>query len=188
MLWNDPKHRGPVENGPRARHNSGPRDLSRIRLVVMHDTEGGTARSVAAYFASQGSRASTHWAVDEDRAVRCLPDDIVPWGAPGANQDGIHIEQCGYARWSRLEWFRHQATLKRAAWVAAKACVKYGIPPRWLTDRELADHVTEGLTTHAQVSKVFRGSDHTDPGPHFPKGYFILLVKRRVKWLERERV
>lgn len=189
MLWNDPKHRAPVETGPRARHDSGPRDPSRIRLIVMHDTEGGTARSVAAYFASGSARASTHWVVDETRAVRCLPDDVIPWGAPGANTDGIHIEQCGWARWSKLEWFKHQSTLKRSAWVAARAAHKYGIPVRWLTDRQLGNHVTEGFTYHAQVTRVFGGgSGHTDPGPNFPKSYWLWLVKRRVKWIERDRL
>lgn len=187
MLWNDPKHRGPVERGPTARHNSGHRDPSQIRLVVMHDTEGGTARSVARYFASRSARASTHWVVDETRAVRCLADDVVPWGAPGANTDGIHIEQCGFASWSRVTWYRHQATLKRAAWVAARASVDHRVPVRWLTDRQLRDGVSEGFTTHAQVSRVFRGSGHWDPGKGWPARYFLWLVKRRVKWLKAGR-
>lgn len=182
-VWRDPKHAGPVKNGPRAKHDSGPRDPSSIRLVVMHDTEGGTARSVAAYFASSSSRASTHWVVDEKEAIRCLPDDVVPWGAPGANRDGIHIEQCGYARWSLKQWYQHQATLKRAAWVAARTCHRYGIPVRWLTDKQLRNGVSEGLTYHGQVSRVFGGSGHWDPGPNFPKTYFLRMVKRRVKWL-----
>lgn len=186
-MWNDPKHRAPVEVGPRAAHDSGRRDPNTIRLVVMHDTEGGTARGVAAYFASGSARASTHFVVDEERAVRCLPDDVVPWGAPGANRDGIHIEQCGWAKWSRLAWFRHQSTLKRAAWVAARSCHDHGIPARWLTDKQLADGDTAGVTYHAQVSRVFRGSGHTDPGPNYPYGYFIRLVKRRVRWLEQGR-
>lgn len=185
MIWNDPKHRGPTRTGPRASHDSGVRDPSTIRLVVMHDTEGGTAQSVSSYFASRSSAASTHWVVDEKEAVRCLPDDVVPWGAPGANRDGIHIEQCGWARWSVKDWFVHQSTLKRSAWVAARTCHRYRIPVRWLTDRQLRDGVSEGLTYHGQVSKVFRGSDHSDPGPNFPKGYFLRLVKRRVKWIER---
>lgn len=182
----DPKHRAPVEIGPRAAHDSGPRDPSQIRLIVMHDTEGGTARGVAAYFASGAARASTHWVVDQERAVRCLPDDRIPWGAPGANRDGIHIEQCGWGRWTRKLWFVHQATLKRAAWVAARACVQYRVPARWLTDRQLADGTSEGLTTHAQVSGVFKGSGHWDPGPGYPSGYFLRLVRRRVAWLREE--
>jgi hypothetical protein len=186
MRWTDPKHRGPVVNGPRAKHDSGARNPSTIRLVVMHDTEGGTARSVAAYFASASSAASTHWVVDDKEAIRCLPDDVIPWGAPGANRDGIHIEQCGWARWTLKEWFVHQSTLKRSAWVAARACVRYGIPVRWLTDKQLAGGVAEGLTYHAQVSRVFRGSDHSDPGPNFPRGYFLRLVKRRVGWIKSD--
>lgn len=193
MLWKDPKHRGPVKNGPKAVYHGASRWPGSIRLVVIHDTEGGgfpkqpPARGVANYGASRSARASWHVTVDETEAIRCLPDDVVAWAAPGANTDGLQLEICGHARWSRLQWFRHQATLKRSAWVVARWCVLYGIPARWLTDRQLADRASEGLCTHAQCSRVFRGSDHTDPGPNFPAGYFLWLVKRRVKWIRQER-
>lgn len=195
MLWNDPKHRGPVEQGPRCSYHGPPRDPSNIRVVVIHDTEGSprafprqpSARAIARYGASSAAGASWHFTVDQERLVRCLPDDVVAWTNPGVNYEGLSIEICGYARWTRLHWFRHQATLKRAAWQTARWCVRYGIPARWLTDRQLRDQVTDGLSTHAQVSRVFRRSDHTDPGPNFPRGYFLWLVKRRVKWLRQER-
>src|SRR6187431_3371242 len=36
----------------RAAHDSGPRQASSIRQIVVHSTEGGTAASVAAFFAT----------------------------------------------------------------------------------------------------------------------------------------
>jgi hypothetical protein len=186
MLWNDPKHRGPVKRGPRIPYNGGARDPYSVRLIVIHDTEGGTAMGVARWGANQRN-ASWHCTVDDNEVVRSLEDGVVAWAAPGANTDGLQLEICGYAKWSKLQWFRRQATLKRSAWQVARWCVKYGIPPRWLSDKQLRDKVSEGLITHAQCSKVFGGSSHWDPGPGFPKGYFIWLVKRRVKWLKAGR-
>lgn len=193
MLWNDPKHRGPVERGPAYTYVGGYRSPAEIRVIVIHDTEGSarafptqpSARAIARWGAG-AKTASWHFVVDENVLIRCVPDDIVAWTAPGANGDGLNIEICGYARWSKFQWFKHQATLKRAAWQVARWCVLYNIPPRWLSDRQLRDGVSEGLVTHAQVSEVFKKSDHSDPGPNFPKGYFLWLVKRRIKWLRRE--
>src|SRR5262245_31014112 len=138
MLFNDPKHRGPTTFGPKCSYHGPPRDPSVIRLVVIHDTEGSArqfpsqprAAAIARYGASSVAKASWHFTVDETTLIRCLPDDVVAWCAPGANYDGLHIEICGYARWSRLAWFKHQSTLKRAAWQAARWCVAYNIPPR----------------------------------------------------------
>ena len=133
-MLHDKRHRAPVVIGPRCVFHGPRRWPGQIRRVVIHDAEGSTAAGVAAYGASRSAKASWHWAVDDKQAIRCLPDDVVAWAAPGANNDGIQIELCGFARWSKPTWYRHQATLKRGAWVAAEACVNYGIPVRWLTD------------------------------------------------------
>jgi N-acetylmuramoyl-L-alanine amidase CwlA len=186
MIWNDPKHRGPITHGPHISYNGGYRPESKIRLVVIHDAEGANAKGVAAYGASGQKNASWHMTVDDDYLIRQLPDNMVAWAAPGANNDGLQLEICGYARWSKLTWYRHQATLKRAAWQTARWCFDHGIPARYLTDSQLSKGY-EGITFHAQVSHVYRGSDHTDPGPNFPKRYFLFLVQRRLKWIKQGR-
>lgn len=185
MLWNDPKHRGPIERGPRIAYNGGARHPSSIRLIVIHDAEGANAKGVASYGASGQRNASWHMTVDDNHLIQQLEDDVIAWAAPGANRDGLQLELCGYARWSKLDWYRHQATLKRAAWQVARWCVKYKIPVRWLSTKQLRDEVSEGITTHVDVNRAFRGSDHTDPGKGFPRAYFLYLVKRRVKWLKQ---
>src|SRR5215510_4526618 len=96
----------------RAFHHSGARPLSAIKWIVMHSTEGDTALGAAAWFANPASGGSAHLCVDDRYCFRTLPDGIIPWAAPGANTQGFHIEQAGYARWTSLIWSsKHRATL-----------------------------------------------------------------------------
>jgi hypothetical protein len=159
----------------RAFHDSGPRDTAVIIWVVMHSTEGGTAESVARYFTSRLAGGSTQLVVDDDACYRCLPNDVIPWGAPGANTKGFHIEQCGYAHWTAAEWAAHDRTLDRAAYKAAFHCHKFGIPPVFVGHAGLlARH--PGITTHAECTKAF-GGDHTDPGLGWPRAVFMAKVQ-----------
>lgn len=170
----------------RARHDSGARKASSIRLVVIHSAEGSSAAGVASFFAGS-AQASTQLAADGKECWRMLPDLVIPWGAPGANSDGLHIEICGFAKWDRNEWLQHEKMLRRSAWKVAKWCWQYGIPVRWLTDKQLANGTARGLTQHIQVSRVFKGSDHWDPGPHFPSDTFIKWVKEYLAEIKDER-
>jgi len=167
-----------------ASQRSGERPLKDIRLIVMHDTEGGTAESIARYFASASAGGSTHLVVDDVECYRCLANTMVPWGAPGANYQGFHIEQCGYARWSAVIWRSHLRTLKRAAYKAAFHCVKFDIPAVFLDAVDLKAG-RKGITTHAECTKAFGpSSGHTDPGPFWPRRLFMSLVRKYVVELD----
>jgi hypothetical protein len=160
----------------RARRDSGPRKASSIRHVVVHSTEGGTAASVAAYFATT-ARASTQLVVDEVECYRCVPDLVIPWGAPGVNATGLHVELCGFARWTRETWLAHDATLHRSAAKAALWCWTFGIPRRWLTVDELRAGKS-GLCRHSDASRAFPTRDpHSDPGPGFPRDVYLDYVR-----------
>jgi hypothetical protein len=170
----------------RARHDSGPRQARWLRHVVIHSTEGGTAASVAAFFATS-AQASTQLVVDDRECYRCVPDLVIPWGAPGVNRDGLHIEHCGFARWSRAEWLRHLPTLERSAAKAARWAWQYRIPRRWLTVAELRAG-RAGFCTHVDATRAFPGnSGHTDPGDGFPKDVYLALVRRFYRELAAER-
>lgn len=170
----------------RAAHDSGWRRPSSIRHVVIHSTEGGTAASVAAMFASESARASTHFAIDDLGCYRMLPDLVIPWGAPGVNTSGLHIEHCGFARWSRAEWLEHDRTLRRSAYKAARWCWLYRIPRRWLTPEEVAGGV-RGFLCHSDATKAFSTpGGHTDPGPGFPRDLYMKWVKAYYSTLRRE--
>lgn len=179
----DAKHRKPVEIGPRCKHDGGPRRASQIRYIVIHDAEGANARGVAAYGATTDRVVSWHVTCDDNVLIRCLPDLTIAWAAPPCNTNGLQIELAGFASYSKLQWYLHQGTLKRAAWQVAKWCNTYDIPPRWLTHAELDEGEDKGIVTHALVSEVFRESTHSDPGKNFPKTYFLRMVKRRMRWL-----
>lgn len=160
----------------RAKHDSGPRQAAWIRHVVIHSTEGGTAASVAAFFATT-AQASTHLVIDERDCYRCVPDLVIPWGAPGVNRSGLHIEHCGFARWSRAEWLRHRPTLERSAAKAALWCWTYKIPRRWVTPAELKAG-RAGLCTHADATTAFPpNGGHHDPGVGFPRDLYLELVQ-----------
>ena len=168
----------PCNRAYRAAHDSGPRSLSAISLVVIHDTEGGSAQGIARYFAHPPNAdvGSTHLVIDDKACYRCLPDAVIPWAAPGANVSGFHIELCGYARWSRLVWSSHRAMLERAAFKSAYHLRKFHLPPVFRTASELQRKLP-GVTTHAEVTKAFRLSDHSDPGRFWPRRYFMGRVR-----------
>lgn len=159
-----------------AYRKDGTRPLSAIKLIVMHDTEGGTARSIARYFQSSTAGGSTHLVVDDNECFRTLRNQDVPWGAPGSNYNGFHIEQCGYAKWSLAIWTRHTKTLRRAAYKAAFHCVKFGIPPVWVGAAGIKAG-KRGVTTHAEVTKAYPAGNHTDPGPFWPRRRFMRYVR-----------
>ena len=159
----------------KAYRTSGYRPLSAIKWIVLHDTEGGTAESIARYFSSRNAGGSTHLVLDDHDCYRCLTNDQVPWGAKGANYAGFHIEQCGFARWSLSTWKLHIKMLRRAAYKTALHCKKFNIPIRFVGAADLRVG-NKGITTHAECSKAFGGS-HWDPGPGWPKSLFMGMVR-----------
>ena len=186
---------GPCTQGPRAANDSGPRKASQIKWAVIHSAEASddsgadtTAEGVANYFARPSTQASTQLAVDRDSCVRMLPDLVIPWGASGANTNGLHIEICGRAGWGREEWLQHsrRPMLDRAAFKVAKWCYHYRIPVRWVgpTGLKLG---RKGLTTHKEVNDAFQNGSHWDPGPDFPRAEFLALVKKHLAAIKATR-
>jgi N-acetyl-anhydromuramyl-L-alanine amidase AmpD len=162
----------------------------KIRLIVIHSMEfeekGDTAESCAKYFQNPCDEHGTprpsaaHLCIDNNSIVRCVPDNNIAGGAPGANADGIQLELAGFARQTEEEWLDDygKQLLENAANAAAQYCLKYDIPVRQLTNDQLADGQSKGFTSHAQVSEVFKQSDHWDPGPGFPWKFFLETVER----------
>nr|DAX48454.1 MAG TPA: N-acetylmuramoyl-L-alanine amidase [Caudoviricetes sp.] len=149
--------------------------------MVIHTMEAPegpqTAENVARYFASGQVVASAHMCVDQDSVVYCLPASAVAFAAPGCNHDGYQVEHAGYARQSPEEWgdAASVAMLQLSAQATREIADSLGIPLRHLTDDELAAGMS-GFVGHDQVSRVYKRSDHTDPGPSFPWSYYMGLV------------
>jgi hypothetical protein len=154
---------------------------ARPRLVVLHTAEcpcqPGRARSTCEFLARPTVRASTHYAVDPTTICSQIDEDDTAWAAPGANSDGIQIEQAAYAGWS-AEWAGEPVPtmLRLTAALVADICARQGIPLVHLTNAQLAAG-QRGIITHNQASEVYRQSDHWDCGPQFPIDQVITWAK-----------
>lgn len=152
-----------------------------LRLIVIHTMEAPegpqTAENNASYFASGAVVASAHACVDQDSVVVCLPPTATAFAAPGANADGYQIEHAGFASQDGAGWAdaASQSMLRLSAAHAREIAVAAGIPLRHLTDDELAAGYA-GFVGHDQVSRVYRLSDHWDPGTNFPWDQYMGLV------------
>ena len=156
-------------------HHDGTRGTKPVLWIVLHSTEGATAASAASWFANPASSGSAHLVVDDETCFRTLRDDLMPWAAPGANVNGFHIEQAGFAHWTESQWMRHAATLERAAWKTASACRRFNVPAIFRTASNLRARVP-GVTTHAECTRAFGGT-HTDPGSGWPRAQFMDTVR-----------
>jgi len=185
----------PCTQGPRAAHDSGLRPVQAIKWIVIHSAEASddvgedrTAEGVASFFANPRTKASTQLAVDSDSCVRMLPDLVIPWGASGANTNGLHVEICGRAAWTKTEWLntRHKKMLDRAAFKVAAWCYQYRIPVAWVRAKGLKNGY-KGLTTHKDVNDAFGRGSHWDPGPGFPSAEFLTMVNTHLTKIKENR-
>lgn len=169
-----------------ANSSSYPARNAKIRLVVVHTAETpcepGRAYNIAAYLANPSIRASAHYIVDPDETVAQVPDEGTAWAAPGANADGIQIEQAAFAGFTADDWKgdNQQRMLRtQLAPLVADLCSRHGLPAVWLSaDDLLAGRA--GVTDHNTVNAAYGLSDHWDCGPSFPAAEFIGMVNERL--------
>lgn len=158
-----------------------------IQVIVFHDMEYPErptgAEWCADYFAGPNSpEASAHYYVDNNSVVQGVRDPYIAWAAPGCNHNGIQIEHAGYAAQSRAEWLDDysRAELRKSAALVAFLCNRYRLPMRWLSVAELAAG-RRGIVGHNTVNAVYHRSNHSDPGPNFPKDVYIRMVREAAK-------
>jgi lysozyme family protein len=157
----------------------------RVDLVVLHTAECGetstAAEAVAGYLVSTDA-ASAHFVVDNDSTVQQVPLGYVAGAAPGANDQGVQIEMCGRAAQTPEQWADAYSIdmLKRASTLVAQVCERLDVPPIFVDAAGLI-RGERGVTTHAEVSKAFKRSTHTDPGKHFPMATFLAAVRSKMR-------
>jgi N-acetyl-anhydromuramyl-L-alanine amidase AmpD len=157
-----------------------------IDVLVIHTMEAPekpeTAENVARWFAgSTAPQASAHYCIDNNSIVQSVKDTDVAWHAPGANHNGIGFEHAGFAAEGPKEWADAYSDqmLKLSAGLVAEKCKEYGIPAVWLREADLLAG-RRGITGHAQVSRAFKKSTHTDPGNSFPIERYLGYVKQHL--------
>lgn len=168
---------GPLHVKTRLAHKSnyGPRSRKQTQFVVVHCTDGHEGfrkdDDVAAMFSKPLAKPrSCHYVVDSDSVTRCLPEDAVAWhcGSTG-NARGLGVELCGFARQTEAEWLDALSLpmLCIAARLIREICDRHHLPVTFIDAAGLSAGL-RGVTTHAEVSKAWRESKHTDPGKDFP--------------------
>lgn len=156
----------------------GPRPLSGIRGVCVHTTENvaGTPCENVARYQLNSQTGSYHVLVDTaGRRLRENTDDWITWSTGNkGNNVLLHVSFVAQARWSRAEWLAQDRMLDAGASVVAHWCSRYNIPVRKVSAAGLP-----GLVGHADT-RVWGGTDHTDPGDGFPWDVFISKVNRHL--------
>lgn len=154
------------------------------RFIALHTTENatgpGVARAVARYFAAPATQASAHYIVGPDAVYACVDEGDRAWhvGKPG-NGLALGVEQVGFARYTADEWAAppQQAMLANVVELLADICRRTGIPAVCLSVDDARAPGATGILTHATMGKAFGGSNHWDPGPHFPLDDVLARVR-----------
>lgn len=155
-------------------------DLVVMHLMVIAEIDDAAER-VASYFAGANApQASAHLCIDNNSIVRGVRDNDVAWAAPGANADGLQLEQAGTLQ-TPQQWQDDysKAMLRNSADAAAQSCKEHGIPAKWRTPAELKAN-KRGITDHWRVNQAFQQSTHTDCGVNYPYVRFIDMVRERL--------
>ena len=153
--------------------------VRRPRLGVIHvgitPKSDGAAEGMVNYAASpEASVASFHLAADRNSVSRGVNDWDTAWGAPGANADGLQLEQAGtvQGRDGFLDAYSAQMIREQSARVVADWHGRYALPLVHLSVAQVADRSSRGFCTHYDVTRAFPTlGDHTDPDDGAVPGY-----------------
>lgn len=154
----------------------GPRNTANILGICIHDTEGVTSAqadsetddNITTYQCTSRT-GSYHVMVGVDgERIRQNTDDWATWSTGNKGNDILlHLCFVGSASQTRDEWLAQDKMLRAGATVVRYWADKYNIPLR----RVDAAHLP-GILGHGDT-RVWGGTDHTDPGPNFP--YDVLI-------------
>lgn len=137
-----------------------------VTMIPMHAMQAperpDTAEAVAAWFGGlRGTppKASSHVTCDSDSIVQCVKPEDVAWGAQGGNACGYHVEQPGYANWTREQWLvpDSSAMLTLAASHVKLACAHFGLPIVALAREEVAALIRDSLIRQRKLSGALSG-------------------------------
>src|SRR5690348_2610725 len=152
------------------------REAKEVDWLVIHTAEGATDEvSLGRYFAGT-TKGSSNAGIGQDGGYATYVNYAdTSWCAPPLNQEGEHLEICGFAAWSRDKWLSEKSLLESVArWIAWRCTVRR-IPIRYIASPRVG---TSGVTGHIDVNNVYHQSNHTDPGKNFPWDVVIARAQR----------
>lgn len=123
-----------------------------------------------------GDPVSVHYGISDTQTYQYVWHEDTAYQArnPG-NLRGVGIEFSGLASYPPSVWAEHDAMLRRGGILVSQIAAKHGIPLRYTSDDDLRNR-RPGITTHAQLTRVFGGT-HTDPGPGFPLNTLLIYAQ-----------
>jgi hypothetical protein len=166
--------------------------LRPIRMGVLHTiqcpTQPGRAKSTClGTFANPNTDVSAHVSCDTSEAWGSVQEQDTAWCAPGANADGIHVEQAAFAdygsgaiapsnkwfnfyggRWPEWSDVAPQQMLNNVVIPLIRdISARNNLPFVVLEPADLLDPEARGWTDHIRCTRAFGGS-HWDCGPGYP--------------------
>lgn len=149
------------------------------RYICWHNT-ANTAPPIneANYARNRTDGTSSHFYCDPNVVLQSLDTAYGAnhVGSAAGNRHAVAIEVTGNNSYSADYWRR---CIDRIAPVVAQAMRHHGIPNRWATlDEMRAGTGPGGHITHDMARLAWGGTNHTDPGPNFPKPYVLDAVGR----------
>lgn len=144
--------------------------------VVLHTTEsdpGAGAEAPANYIATTHRTVSYHTIVDDEQALRLMPWGYVAFGVRGFNRPAVHVSWATYHnRWGLHSPGWEDAAIRNGAEHTRRILDHYDIPARRISASQARNGV-KGICTHMELDP----SRRQDPGPDFPSGKFMALLR-----------
>ena len=157
--------------------NKSPRSTQDVRLVVVHDPEGGY-EGTRAFILRPSAQVSYHVLLDEEakKGTQFVPWALKSWSVARYNSRSDNISIAGFRGndWS-------YPALNRLARTVAFRLHKRNLPATFLSAPLDPDNPPYGFTFHSELGP--EGGGHHDPGlTGAKKAFFIASVKfqRRV--------
>jgi hypothetical protein len=154
-----------------------PRNGQKPRYFVLHTSEGAGGMDLVNYM--RGASVSYHYVINNDSTVYDLVDtDEASWSCLDWNGFTINaVFGASRAAWTRQEWMTNMGNaIKIMAFICAKDCAKYGIPPNVSLGRPYAK-IPTGIIDHRYITDMGVGS-HVDIGDGFPADTFNNYVQQ----------
>jgi len=161
--------------------NQSSRGGSKVRLIVLHTSEGATTyQSLGNFFANPASGVSSHVGIDNSSngvIGEYVGRSNKAWTSCNANPVAVQAEMCtpsGAAMgWSAAQWQAQGVMLSNtAAWIAEESAA-FGIPIVRLSPSQ-AQGGSAGVCQHSDLGGW--GCGHSDCGPNFPMDQVLSMA------------